>query len=149
MLQVGDTAPDFEVPLGTGERFRLSEHRGKRIVLFFYPRAFTPGCTTEVQGFAGAHDEIIAKNAVVIGISTDGVEKLGRFGEATGAPFALGSDTSKEIRRMFDVERRYGLGTSRVTYVIDEEGIIRSVLHNEITMGMHVDSALSTLESLE
>ena len=148
MLNVGDVAPDFEIPLGSGERFRLSEHRGQNVILFFYLRAFTHGCTVEVNGFCDIHEDILARNAVVIGISTDSVERLGRFGESTGAPFGLGSDAAGEIRKLYDVERRFGLGTSRVTYVIDEDGVIKGAFHNEIIMGSHIRNALSTLNSL-
>ena len=148
MLKLGDPAPDFEVPLGSGDHFRLLEHRGSNVVLFFYPRAFTLGCTREVNGFCDAHDDILAKSAVVIGISTDNVERLIRFGEATGAPFGLGSDASGKVRKLYDVERRFGLGTSRVTYVIDKEGVIRGVFHNEIVMNSHSQNALSMLDSL-
>ena len=148
MLKLGDAAPDFEVPLGSGDHFCLSEYRGSNVVLFFYPRAFTVGCTREVNGFCDVHDNIIGKSAVVIGISTDSVERLGRFGEATSAPFGLGSDESGEVRRLYDVERRFGLGTSRVTYVIDKEGVIRGVFHNEIVMNRHIQNALSTLGDL-
>ncbi len=94
------------------------------------------------------HDTFVAKNAVVVGISTDGIETLRRFGAATHAPFGLGSDATGEIRRLYDVERRFGLGTSRVTYVLDGEGIIRGIFHNEILMGSHIRNALSSLASL-
>ena len=149
MLTVGVQAPDFTVTLGSGERFTLSEHRGRNVVLFFYPRAFTLGCTAQVECFRDYHDDLTVHNAVVIGISTDGVDRVKRFGEAVGTPFGLGSDAAGEIRRLYDVERRFGLGTSRVTYVIDGGGIVRDVFHNEIAMTSHVKNALSKLESLE
>ena len=79
MLKIGSQAPDFTVTLGSGERFTLSEHRGRNVVLFFYPRAFTPGCTAEVGGFCESHDDLSAGNAVVIGISTDSVDRVRRF----------------------------------------------------------------------
>ena len=148
MLKVGAQAPDFTVTLGSGERFTLSEHRGRNVVLFFYPRAFTPGCAAEVGGFCDYHDDLTIHNAVVIGISTDGVDKVKRFGDAIGTPFGLGSDVAGDIRRLYDVQRRFGLGTSRVTYVIDSEGVIRDVFHNEIVMTSHVQNALRKLESL-
>ena len=148
MLKVGAQAPDFTVTLGSGERFTLSEHRGRNVVLFFYPRAFTYGCTTQVGTFCDSYDILTGLDAVVIGISTDNVDRLRRFGESVGTPFGLGSDGQREIRRLYDVERRFGLGTSRVTYVIDGAGVIRGVFHNEIVMGSHVQNALSTLESL-
>ena len=149
MLEVGSQAPDFTVALGSGERFTLSEQRGRNVVLFFYPRAFTHGCTAEVGGFCDSYEDLTALNAVVIGISTDSVDRLKRFGDATGAPFGLGSDAAGEIRRLYDVQRRFGLGTSRVTYIIDGEGIVRNVLHNEVVMSRHIESSLRTLQSLE
>ena len=149
MLEVGSHAPDFTVTLGSGERFTLSEQRGRNVVLFFYPRAFTHGCTIEVGGFCDSYQDLTALNAVVIGISTDSVDRLRRFGDSTGAPFGLGSDAAGRIRRLYEVRRRFGLGTSRVTYVIDAEGVIRSVLHNEVVMSRHIESSLRTLESLE
>ena len=148
MLEVGARAPDFAVTLGSGERFTLSEHRGRNVVLFFYPRAFTLGCTAEVGGFRDYHDDLAIHNAVVIGISTDSVDRLKRFGDAVETPFGLGSDAAGDIRRLYDVQRRFGLGTSRVTYVVDGDGIIRDVFHNEIVMSSHVKNALRKLESL-
>ena len=149
MLEIGAQAPDFTVTLGSGERFTLSEHRGRNVVLFFYPRAFTHGCTAEVGGFCESYDTITANNAIVVGISTDGVDRLKRFGDSVQARFGLGSDAAGEIRRRYDVRRRFGLGTSRVTYVIDGGGTIRNVFHNEIMISGHVQTALRTLESLE
>ena len=148
MLEVGSRAPDFTITLGSGERFTLSENRGRNVVLFFYPRAFTLGCTVEVGGFRDHHDDLSIHNAVVIGISTDSVDRLKRFGDAVETPFGLGSDAAGDIRRLYDVQRRFGLGTSRVTYVIDGDGVIRDVFHNEIVMSSHVQNALRKLESL-
>ena len=148
MLNIGSQAPDFTVTLGSGERFTLSEQRGLNIVLFFYPRAFTPGCTAEVGGFCESYDDLSAGNAVVIGISTNSVDRVKRFGEAVGTPFDLGSDAAGEIRRLYDVERRFGLGTSRVTYVIDGDGVIRGAFHDEFRVASHVQYALRALESL-
>ena len=148
MLELGSRAPDFTVTLGSGERFTLSENRGRNVVLFFYPRAFTLGCTVEVGGFRDHHDDLSIHNAVVIGVSTDSVDRLKRFGDAVETPFGLGSDAAGDIRRLYDVQRRFGLGTSRVTYVIDGDGVIRDVFHNEIVMSSHVQNALRKLESL-
>ena len=148
MLEVGSQAPDFTAPLGSGERFTLSDHRGRNVVLFFYPRAFTGGCTAEVGGFCNSHADFVAGNAIVIGISIDGIDRLRRFGDATGAPFGLASDKGGKIRRLYDVRRRFGLGTSRVTYVIDGDGVIRGAFHDEFQMASHVQNALRTLEDL-
>ncbi len=149
MLEVGAQAPDFTVTLGSGEPFTLSAHRGSNVVLFFYPRAFTHGCTVEVGTFCDSYDVLTDLDAVVLGISTDSVDRVRRFGESLDTPFGLASDSGKEVRRLYDVERRFGLGTSRVTYVIDRMGVIRGAFHNEIIMGSHVWNALETLQSLD
>ena len=149
MLEVGAQAPDFSVTLGSGERFTLSEHRGSNVVLFFYPRAFTHGCTVEVGTFCDSYGVLTDLDAVVLGISTDSVDRVRRFGESVGTPFSLASDSDKEVRRLYDVERRFGLGTSRVTYVIDRMGVIRGAFHNEFVMDSHVQNALETLQSLD
>ena len=96
--------------------------------------------------FRDSCDDLSARNAIAIGISPDSIERVKRFGNALSANFGMGSDAAGEIRRLYDVQRRFGLGTSRVTYVIDGEGVIRGVFHNEINMGSHVRSALSTLQ---
>ena len=148
MLKVGSQAPDFTITLGSGDTFTLSEHRGHNVVLFFYPMAFTPGCSAEVGGFCEYYGDISAWNAVVLGISTNKVETVRRFGQKMGTPFPMGSDAKGKIRRLYDVKRRFGLGTSRVTYVIDGDGVIRGAFHNEILVSSHIQSALRTLESL-
>ncbi len=149
MLDIGAQAPDFTATLGSGGQFTLSEHRGRNVVLFFYPRAFTHGCTAEVGGFCDSYEELAALNAVVLGISTDSVDRQRRFGDSLDAPFDLGSDKAGEIRRLYDVRRRFGLGTSRVTYVIDTEGIVRGAFHNEVVMTRHIEKAMKTLQELD
>ena len=146
MLAIGSHAPDFTADLGSGGRFTLSEHRGRNVVIYFYPRAFTHGCTVQTRGFGKAHDLFSELDAVVLGVSTDDVETLRRFGDSCAAPFGLASDSAHEIRRLYDVERRLRLGTSRVTYVIDADGVIRDAIHNEISMSSHVRRALRALE---
>lgn len=145
MLNVGDAAPDFTITLGSGERFSLSEHRGKNVVLYFYPRAFTHGCKVQTKKFGESYEEFKEHNAIILGISTDDVDRLRRFGEACETPFGLGSDKCGRIRRLYDVERHLGLGTSRVTYVISEDGLIRGAFHDEFVMASHVRNALRTL----
>lgn len=149
MLELGTQAPDFTAALGSGERFTLSEHLGSNVVLFFYPRAFTRGCTAEVGGFCDSYEELIALNAVVLGISTDSIDRQRSFGESLDAPFDLASDKEGQIRRLYDVRRRFGLGTSRVTYVIDTEGLVRGAFHNEVVMGSHVENAMKALQELD
>lgn len=148
VLKIGAQAPNFTAALGSGGQFTLSEHRGQNIVLYFYPRAFSPGCKVQTQRFRDAHDKFVKENAIVVGVSTGSPDAVGRFGEACGAPFGLVSDTSGEIRRLYDVERRLGMGTSRVTYVVDVHGVIKGVFHNEILLSSHVRNTLRVLREL-
>ncbi len=87
-------------------------------------------------------------NAEVIGISGDGADRMKRFGDSIGIPFELGSDSSGDVRRLYEVQRRFRLGTSRITYVIDAEGVVRGAFHNELSMSSHSKNALKTLESV-
>ena len=148
MLNVGSQAPDFTVTLGSGDTFTLSEHRGRNVVLFFYPMAFTPGCSAEVGGFCEYYGDISAWNAVVLGISTNKVETVKRFAQKMGTPFPMGSDAKGKIRRLYGAEKWFGLFTSRVTYVIDGEGTIRGAFHSEFLVTSHIQNALQTLENL-
>ncbi len=148
MLSIGEQAPDFTLPLSDGGSFTLSEHRGKNVVLYFYPKAFTLGCTLQTRGFRDAYGEFDALNAIIVGISTDAVDTVQRFQEACGTPFALASDASGEARRLYDVARRFHMGTSRVTYVIDGEGVVRGAFHDELVMSHHISHALRALEAL-
>ncbi len=148
MLKVGDEAPDFTVTLDSGEPFTLSEQRGRSVVLFFFPHAGTPGCTREAAAFHRAHQDFEARNAVVIGVGPDSADAVRRFAERDGLPFRLASDPDGAVRRLCEAERRFGLGTSRITYVIDPEGIVRGAYHNELLMGGHARNALKALGGL-
>ena len=91
---------------------------------------------------------MLDSNAVVIGISTDSVDRAKGFADSLGIPFDLGSDASGDVRRLYDVRRRFGLGTSRVTYVIDAEGVVRGAFHNEFQMNSHIRYVLKTLKDI-
>ena len=149
MLRIGAPAPDFTVTLSSRGPFTLSEQRGRNVILFFFPRAGTPGCNMQAAAFRDAHDEIASADAVVLGISTDGLDKLRDFGDRYHLPFLLGSDAEGKVHRLYDVERRFGLGTSRVTYVVDGGGAIRGVFHHEVLIGRHVRNALQMLEEIQ
>ena len=148
MLRTGTEAPDFTAALGSGSALTLSDLRGQNVVLYFYPRAFTLGCTAQAKGFCTALPAIATADAIVVGVSTDNADTLRRFRDAFVLPFDLVTDSSGKIRRLYDVRRRFGLGTSRVTYVIDKQGIIRGAFHNEVSMSRHIDNTLDTLAAI-
>ncbi len=130
MLETGITAPDFTLPDQNGEMHSLSEYRGKKVVLYFYPKDNTPGCTKQACGFGERYPLFKAKGAVVLGVSRDTVASHKKFEEKYGLPFTLLSDTGLEVIKAYDVwkeKKNYGkvsMGVVRTTYLIDESGII-------------------------
>ena len=130
MLELGKRAPDFELPDQNGVMHRLSDYRGQKVILYFYPRDNTPGCSKQACNFGELYPQFQEKGAVVLGVSKDTVKSHKRFEEKFGLPFPLLSDTEKTVIQAYDVwkeKKMYGkvsMGVVRSTYLIDEEGII-------------------------
>ncbi|WP_126450308.1 peroxiredoxin [Sulfodiicoccus acidiphilus] len=146
-LKVGTRAPDFEGVTDSGEKFRLSDLIGKKhIVLYFYPKDDTPGCTAEACSFRDNWEEVKKYDAVVIGVSSDSVESHRQFKSKYSLPFTLISDTTKEIRKLYDVKGT--LMPPRVTFVIDKDGIIRHVYDSQLNATAHVREAVNALKKI-
>ncbi|NPV39204.1 Thiol peroxidase, Bcp-type [Brevinematales bacterium NS] len=132
MLEKGQKAPDFRLPTPEGE-ISLSQFKGKKVVLYFYPKDDTPGCTKEACGFRDVYDQILARGAVVIGVSADSVTSHEKFKKKYGLPFYLASDESHSVLEAYGAwgeKNMYGkryFGIIRSTYVIDENGTIIAV----------------------
>lgn len=130
MLQVGTLAPDFTLPDQNGNMHSLSDYRGQKVVLYFYPRDNTAGCTKQACGFAELYPQFQEKGSVVLGVSKDSVASHKRFEQKHGLPFTLLSDTELVVIQAYDVwkeKKLYGkasMGVVRTTYLIDEEGVI-------------------------
>ncbi|MBR3125332.1 MAG: thioredoxin-dependent thiol peroxidase [Mogibacterium sp.] len=130
MLEVGTKAPDFELPDQNGEMHSLSQYKGTKVILYFYPKDMTSGCTKQACGFAELYPQFREKGAVVLGVSKDTVASHKKFEEKYGLPFTLLSDTEKVVLQKYDVwkeKNNYGkvsMGVVRTTYLIDEEGTI-------------------------
>ena len=130
MLTIGTKAPDFTLPDQNGEMRTLSEFKGQKVILYFYPKDMTSGCTTQACNFRDLYPQFREKGAVVLGASKDSVASHKRFEEKYGLPFTLLSDTEKEVIQAYDVwkeKKNYGkvsMGVVRTTYLIDENGII-------------------------
>ena len=130
MLEVGVKAPDFTLSDQNGDLHSLSEYKGKKIILYFYPKDNTPGCTKQACGFAERYPQFIEKGAVVLGISKDSVASHKKFEEKYGLPFTILSDPELVAIQAYDVwqeKKNYGktyMGVVRTTYLIDEEGKI-------------------------
>ena len=130
MLEVGTKAPDFTLPDQNGDLHSLSEYRGKKVILYFYPKDNTPGCTKQACGFAERYPQFIEKGAVVLGVSKDSVASHKKFEEKYGLPFTILSDPELVAIQAYDVwqeKKNYGktyMGVVRSTYLIDENGKI-------------------------
>ncbi len=130
MLEIGTKAPAFTLPDQNGEMHSLEDYRGKKVVLYFYPKDMTAGCTKQACAFAQLYPQFLEKGAVVIGVSKDSVASHKKFEEKHGLPFTLLSDTEKEVIQAYDVwkeKKNYGkvsMGVVRTTYLINEDGVI-------------------------
>ena len=130
MLEVGIKAPDFTLLNQNGENISLSDYRGKKVILYFYPKDNTPGCTKQACGFAENYPQFIDKGAVVLGVSKDSVASHKKFEEKYQLPFVLISDPELVAIKAYDVwqeKNMYGkkvMGVVRTTYLINEEGYI-------------------------
>lgn len=132
-LKAGDPAPPFQAPTNGGGTVSLSDFKGRYVVLYFYPKDSTPGCTTEACGLRDAHEQLLARRAVVLGVSVDSVKSHDKFVEKYRLPFTLLSDEKKEIVKAYGVwgkksfmGRSYD-GIHRVTFLIDPEGKIKKI----------------------
>ena len=134
MLSQGVKAPDFTLPDKDGNEISLSSFLGKKVVLYFYPKDNTPGCTRQACAFAAAYEGFKAKDIVVIGISKDSVASHAKFAEKYSLPFILISDKDLEAIKAYDVWQekkmcgKVGMGVVRTTYIIDEKGYIEKVM---------------------
>ncbi len=145
MLKPGDTAPDFEAVDCYGKSVSLMQFRGKRLIVFFFPKVFTPGCTAEVRKFRDNHQKISDLNAELIGISVDAPDRSCRFSESEGLKFTLIGDESRTISERFGVVWPILKIDRRATFVIDEHGIITDVFHHEVQIDKHLADVLARL----
>ncbi|WP_205502602.1 thioredoxin-dependent thiol peroxidase [Rufibacter psychrotolerans] len=134
MLKIGDAAPDFEAKDQNGHLVKLSDFRGKKVVLYFYPKDDTPGCTAQACNLRDNHKALLAKGYVVLGVSVDDEKSHQKFIQKFNLPFPLLADTDKQIVEKYGVwqeKSMYGrkyMGTMRYTFVIDEQGTIEDLI---------------------
>lgn len=136
MLEIGSKAPAFSLPDQNGNAHSLSDYIGKKVILYFYPKDNTPGCSKQACGFAERYPQFLEKGAVVLGVSKDSVSSHKNFEQKYALPFPLLSDPEKEVIQAYDVwkeKKNYGkvsMGVVRTTYLIDENGIIVKAMGN-------------------
>jgi peroxiredoxin Q/BCP len=152
MLKEGDLAPDFALPSDSGQMVKLSAFRGKKVVLYFYPKDNTPGCTTEACSFRDEYTVLQNREAVVLGISPDSVASHSKFKSKFSLPFPLLADTEHKVAEAYGVwveKSRYGRkywGNARTTFIIDEQGRIAKVFEKVKPEG-HGKEVLTALET--
>jgi peroxiredoxin Q/BCP len=150
VIEEGQPAPDFELPSDSGDTVTLSSLRGKPVVLYFYPKDDTPGCTTQACGIRDAYGEFERAGAVVLGVSPDDERSHGKFREKYELPFTLLADTDHEVAERYGVwgEKKYmgrtSMGINRSTFVIDGDGIVTKVFP-QVQPATHADDVLAAL----
>jgi peroxiredoxin Q/BCP len=151
-VEEGKAAPDFELATDTGEKVKLSDLRGKQVVLYFYPKDDTPGCTTQACGIRDAYGEFEQTGAVVLGISPDDSESHEKFKQKYSLPFTLLADEGHKVAETYGVwgeRKNYGktyMGIERSTFVIDENGTVKKVMRR-VKPDTHADKVLDVLTS--
>jgi peroxiredoxin Q/BCP len=152
-LRVGDLAPDFTLPDQTGEKRQLSDFRGRWVVLYFYPRDNTPGCTKEACGFRDLFPKFQRRKVAVLGVSTDSVRSHQKFAEKYALPFPLLADEEKTVVRAYGVwgEKtfmgRRTMGTHRISFLIDPDGRIAKI-YEKVKPETHAEEVLRDLAEL-
>ncbi len=146
---VGDKAPDFVLPDQSGTMVDLKEFLGRKIiVLYFYPKDFSRGCTAEACAFRDSYDVFVEAGAQVIGVSSQSVESHSKFALLNKLPFILLSDERGKIRKLYGAPSSFGLLPGRVTYVIDKKGIVRHVFSSRVEAKKHIEEALRIVKDL-
>jgi len=147
-VKIGDIAPDFSLESASGQRVSLSDFRGmKSVVLYFYPKDETTGCTKEACGFRDSYEAFKRLGAEVLGVSSDSSESHRKFVEHHTLPFTLLSDPKKVVRKLYGVRSSIGIIPGRVTYIIDREGRVIHIFNSQTRPEEHVREALRILKS--
>lgn len=152
-LSVGDAAPDFELPTDGGGTFKLSDNAGKAVVLYFYPKDDTPGCTVEAIAFSGLAGEFAGANAIVVGISPDSPASHDKFKTKHELAVQLAADTEKEVAQTYGVwvkKQRYGreyMGVDRTTFLVGPDGRLARIW-KKVKVDGHADEVLQAVREL-
>jgi peroxiredoxin Q/BCP len=147
-IEVGDVVPTFSLQDQNDEMFTVNNAIGKPMIIYFYPKDDTPGCTKEACKFRDEFENFTDLGAVVIGISADSVESHKKFEEKYNLPFILLADIDNVVRKLFGVPNNLFVIPGRVTYVIDKNGIVQYIFNNQLGAEKHIENALQKLKEL-
>jgi thioredoxin-dependent peroxiredoxin len=151
VVVINEVAPEFELEASNGEKVKLSDFRGENVVLYFYPKDMTPGCTTEACDFRDKHESFEGLNAVILGVSPDPVDRHKKFIEKHGLPFLLLADEDHKIAEAYDVwklKKNFGkeyMGIERSTFIIDKAGKLVKE-YRKVKVKGHVEDALNYIK---
>jgi len=146
----GDRAPDFQLESQNGESVNLRDViRQSEVVLYFYPKDNTPGCTTEARAFRDSYEVFRDLGAEVIGVSSDSVDSHRDFALKCDLPFTILSDAGGKVRRLYGVPSSLGLVPGRVTYIIDRKGVVRHIFSSQLNPAKHVEEAVKVLKEIK
>ena len=147
-IKVGGRVPNFSLPSQTGATVNVSDLIGKKsLVIYFYPKDDTPGCTAESCAFRDSYEVFTDAGAEVIGISADSPQSHQQFAQKYNLPFTLLSDSDNRVRKLFGVPSTLFVLPGRVTYIIDQEGIVRHIFDSMLDFKAHVTESLNTIKS--
>ncbi len=147
-IEIGHQAPHFELQDQHGDLVRLSDFHGQPLVVFFYPKAHSGGCTVEACAFRDDYDVFAEVGAAVLGISSDAVQSQQSFAQKNNLHFPLLSDQGGRVRQAWGVTKTFGILPGRVTYILDGDGVVRGVFSSQLNVTAHVAEALRVLEDL-
>ncbi len=150
MLKPGTEAPQFTATLDDGSTFELAAYRGKKhVVLYFYPKDFTGGCTAQACSFRDNYGLIEKHGAIIVGVSGDSEASHASFKDKYDLPFPLAADPDKSVHRLYEAVGLIPWITPRVTYVIDKEGVIRSAIRHDFRVKEHVPEVIEALKAID
>ncbi|MDR7074661.1 thioredoxin-dependent thiol peroxidase [Fictibacillus barbaricus] len=150
-VEIGAKAPDFKLPASSGQEVQLSDFKGKNVVLYFYPKDMTPGCTTQACDFRDMHEKFENQNTVILGVSPDPISRHDKFIEKHGLPFLLLADEENKAAELYGVwkmKKNFGkeyMGIERSTFIIDREGHIAKE-YRKVKVKDHVQEALEYIK---
>lgn len=147
-IEIGDTVPTFSLKDQNGTEVTINNSVGKPMIIYFYPKDDTPGCTKEACKFRDEFESFTDLGALVIGISADSVESHKNFEEKHNLPFTLLADIKNEVRIMFGVPKNLFLIPGRVTYVVDKKGIVQYMFNSQLSAEKHIENSLQKLKEI-
>jgi peroxiredoxin Q/BCP len=149
-IRIGDKAPDFELTNQRGSKTRLCDLiMNGNVVLFFYPKDDSPGCTREACAFRDSYEVFKEAGAEVVGISSDSEDSHQHFADKHNLPYTLLSDTGGTVRKLYGVPNTMGILPGRVTYIIDKQGVVRHIFNSQLNLIGHIEEALKILKSMK